>query len=116
MAHSKRQDITIGNGSTKPILAQGNAPTVGRSKPYPASTSIGEGSTKPVSIPEALSLLQTLCLDLRSMGCEVSILARGQMMYMITKIPASIGMLEKSDTGHILLDGVPVSFYSEATK
>lgn len=108
MAHSKKQNITIGNGSTKtPILASENAPTVGGLKPSQPLTSIGEGSTKPVSIPEALSLLQTLCFDLRGLGCEMAILARGNRLYVIGAIPASIGTLAM-DEGHIELNGKPV--------
>ena len=108
MAHSKKLDTNTGNGSIKtPILANGNDLTVEKSKPSQTSTSIGAGSTKPVSLPEALSLLQTLCLDLRSMNCETSILARGRTMYITVRIDT--GELGKSDTGHILLNGVPVS-------
>ena len=109
MANSKKQDTNTGNGRTKtPILASEKDPTAEQSKPSQPRTSIGEGSTKPVSIPEALSLLQTLCLDLRSMDCEVAILAKGNRVYVIGAIPASIGNLKMSDTGHILLNGKPV--------
>lgn len=109
MANSKRQDTNTGNGHTKtPILASEKDHTGEQLKPSQPRTSIGEGSTKPVSIPEALSLLQTLCLDLRSLDCEVAILAKGNRLYMIGAIPASIGSLKMSDTGHILLNGKPV--------
>lgn len=108
MAHSKRQNISIGNGSTKtPILASGKDPTAAHLQPSPASTSIESGSTKPLSIAEALSLLQTLCFDLRSMECEISILARGNRLYMIAQVPTSIGQMATED-GHIILNGRPV--------
>jgi len=108
MAHSKRQNISIGNGRTKtPILASAKDPTAALLQPSPVSTSIESGSTKPLSIAEALSLLQTLCFDLRSMGCEVSILARKTRVYSIIQLPASIGQLATED-GHIIINGRPV--------
>ena len=107
MAKQKKQVITTGNGSTKPILAQGKDHTAEQSQQSPASTSIGEGSTKPVSIQEALSLLQTLCFDLRSMGSQVSILAKGKRLYIILEAPASIATLQMVD-GHIEANGKPV--------
>ena len=107
MAKQKKQVITTGNGSTKPILAEGKDHTAEQLQPSPASTSIGEGSTKPVSIQEALSLLQTLCFDLRSMGSQVSILAKGRRLYIILEAPASIATLQMVD-GHIEANGKPV--------
>ena len=107
MAKQKKQVITTGNGSTKPILAEGKDPTAEQLQQFPASTSIGEGSTKPVSIQEALSLLQTLCFDLRSMGSQVSILAKGKRLYIILEAPASIATLQMVD-GHIEANGKPV--------
>ena len=109
MAHSKKQDTNIGSGFTKtPILATEKDHTAGVLKPSQPLTSIGAGSTKPVSILEALSLLQTLGLDLRGLSCEVSILAKGQMVYFIAKMPASIGILGMSE-GHITANNTPVS-------
>jgi len=108
MAHSKKQNITIGNGSTKtPLLASEKDLTAGGLQPSQPLTSIGEGSTKPVSLPEALSLLQTLCFDLRGLGCEMAILARGNRLYIIGAIPASSGILTM-DEGHIHLNDKPV--------
>jgi hypothetical protein len=108
MAHSKKQGIDTGNGSTKtPILASVSVPMAGALKQSPPLTSIAEGSTKPVSVTEALSLLQTLCLDLRSLGCETAILARKNRLYIISNIPASIGKIAM-DEGHITIDGLPV--------
>ena len=109
MAQQKKQDIIIGNGYLKtPILAQGKDHTAGQSKPSQTPTSIAAGSTKPVSIQEALSLLQTLCLDLRSLGCETSILVRNGRIYVISSIPSDTGAVGMSDTGHIMLDKKPV--------
>lgn len=107
MAKQKKQVITTGNGSIKPILAEEKDHTAVQLQPSPASTSIGEGSTKPVSIQEALSLLQTLCFDLRSMGSQVSILAKGRRLYIILEAPASIATLQMVD-GHIEANGKPV--------
>lgn len=109
MARSKRPGITTGSGVTEPILAGENEPMEGLSQPSPTSTSIGEGSTKPLSVKEALSLLQTLCSDLRSLKCETAILARKNRLYIIAQIPASNGRVETED-GHILLDNRPVSY------
>lgn len=107
MAQQKRQGITIGNGSTKTILAEGKGRMAEKSKLSPVSTSIGEGSTKPVSITEALSLLQTILFDLRGMGSDVSILAKGKRLYVIIEAPASIERLSMID-GHIEVNGKPV--------
>src|SRR5678816_3114728 len=109
MDKSKKQDTTTGNGSiVTPILASANALTVEQSQPSLKPTSIGEGSTKPVSLPEALSLLQTLCLDLRSMGCELAILARNNRLYIVLDPPASIESLDMKN-GHITINNKPVS-------
>lgn len=109
MAKQKKQDTIIGNGPTEtPILASESAPTEEESKPSLPSTSPAVGSTKPVSLPEALSLLQTLSFDLRSMGCELAILARNKRLYIILEVPASIGNMEILE-GHITIDGQPVS-------
>lgn len=113
MAHGKRPDINTGNGSNgskSPILASGSASdlTAEGLKPSLASTEIERGSTKPVSAAEALSLLQTLCSDLPSLGCKTAILAVDGRLYIRIVTPASIGKPTFSD-GHIRLDGVPVS-------
>lgn len=109
MEQPKRQDTTTGNGHTKtPILASGADPTAGKSKPSHKPTSIGAGSTKPVTLTEALSLLQTLCLDLRSLNCEVMILAKDNRFYIVGAIPASIGKMTIKN-GHIAINDVPVS-------
>ena len=109
MARQKRPDTIIGNGDGKaPILASEKPSTEAQSKPSLKSTSIAAGSTKPVSVTEGLSLLQTLSLDLRSLDCHTAILARGRRAYVIIEIPASIGNLSQKG-GHIYLEDVPVS-------
>lgn len=107
MAQRRKQVIITGNGSTKPILAEGKGHTAELLQPSRTSTSIGEGSTKPVSFQEALSLLQTLCFDLRLMGTQVSILAKGKRLYIILEAPTSIATLQMVD-GHIEANGKPV--------
>ena len=111
MAHGRKQDTNTGNGSNgkQPILASESAsdPTAGGLKLSPASTEIERGSTKPVSVAEALSLLQTLCSDLPSLECKTAILAVDGRLYIRIIPPASIGEATFSD-GHIRLDGVPV--------
>jgi hypothetical protein len=52
--------------------------------------------------------LQTSCFDLQSMGCEVSILARGKRLYLRVSVPSDTGTLEIKD-GHIAINGKPVS-------
>lgn len=107
MDEPEKPDITTGNGSTQtPILASESEPTEGQSKPSPEPTSIAPGNTKPLSLPEALSLLQTNCFDLRSTGCELAILARGRRLYVILAVPEGNLAIEN---GHIVLDGQPVS-------
>lgn len=107
MEQRKKQDISTGNGAGKPILA-GSQNTGEASKLSPKSTKIGQGSTKPVSLPEALSLLQTLCLDLRSLDCETAILARNNRLYVVISTPSDTGKLSFSG-GHIMLNNQPVS-------
>ena len=113
MVHGRKQDINTGSGSNgkkTPILASGDAldHTAGDLIPSQVSTEIERGSTKPVSVPEALSLLQTLFLDLQSLGCKTAILAVEGRLYIRVLPPASIGKATFLD-GHIRLDGVPVS-------
>jgi len=112
MERGKRQDTNTGSGSNgKPsILASESAsdPMAAESKPSQVSTEIERGSTKPVSVAEALSLLQTLCSDLPSLGCKTAILAVEGRLYVRIIPPASIGKATFSD-GHIRLNGLPVS-------
>lgn len=109
MESPEKPDITTGNSATPiPILASENGPTVEQLAPSQLATSIASYSIKPLSLLEVLSLLQTNCFDLRSMNCEVAILARGKRLYVIAELPTSI----KDDLavldGHITLGGKPV--------
>lgn len=104
-----KPDTTTGNGPTAtPILASESGPTAEPSKQSPPPTSIESGSTKPLSLPEALSLLQTNCFDLRSLNCEVAILARNRRIYVIVEVPPDTGNIGIED-GHITLNSQPVS-------
>ena len=108
MVQPKKQDTITGLGHSKtPIPANENEPMAAGLKQSQTLTNIEEGSTKPISLPEALSLLQTNCFDLRSMGCEVSILARGKRLYVILAVPSDIGNLDV-ENGHITISGKPV--------
>jgi hypothetical protein len=109
MEQQRKQDTNIGSGDGKaPILASEKPSTAAKLKPSRPRTSIEQGSTKPVSLTETLSLLQTSCFDLQSMGCEVSILARGKRLYLLVSVPSDTGTLEIKD-GHIAINGKPVS-------
>ena len=109
MANGNEQDTTTGSTAGKRlILASEKQSTEAESKPSRKPTSTAEGSTKPVSVTEALSLLQTLCLDLQSLDCKTAILARGNAVYFYVLTPASIGSMT-FEGGHIRADGVPVS-------
>lgn len=116
METGKKQDINTGSGSNgqNPILANENVSghTVGESKPSQPHTKNAPENTKPVSMSEALGLLQTLCLDLRSIGCKVAILALENRLYVRIIPPASIGKITYSDE-HIRINGVPVSDLAE---
>jgi len=107
MAKQKKQVINTGNGDGKAILAE-NQPTEASSKPSQPLTSIADGSTKPLTVAEGLSLLQTNCLDLQAQGCKVVILAQGDRFAFFGRIPASIGELT-FDGGHLRINGKPVS-------
>lgn len=109
MDEQKKLDTNTGNGQSTatPILASESANTAAKSQPSPKSTSIAAGSTKPLSIQEALSLLQTLCRDLSKMGVKVAFMPTPNRLF-IGLDAASIGVIGTAD-GHITLDGVPVS-------
>lgn len=90
-----KQETTTGNGTTRtPILASASAPTVVPSQPSQEAASIGQASTsketngtKPQSLNETVSLLQTDCFDLRSFGCKVAILAKDGKIYIAIEHP-----------------------------
>lgn len=109
MESLEKPGTTTGSSVTPtPILASESVPMAEHLELSQPVTSIALGSTKPLSLLEVLSLLQTNCFDLRSMNCEVAILARGKRLYVIAELPASI----KDDLavldGHITLGGKPV--------
>jgi len=108
MDKQEKQVTTTGNGQQKPILADDKENMAEQSQPSQNSTSIAGGSTKPLSIREALSILQTLCFDLRALKCKTAILARDGALFIRITPPASIGSVGLSN-GHITLDAVPVS-------
>lgn len=113
MVRGKKQDINTGsglNGSQTPILASGDGldHTAGDLIQSLKPTETGREDTKPVSPQEALGLLQTNCLDLRSLGFKVAILAVENRLYIRLVPPASIGKLAYYDE-HIRIDGLPVS-------
>lgn len=108
MESTKKQDISITSGSSAtPILASVNVPMEDLSKQSPQITSIESLSSfkdKPISPAEALSLLQTRCFDLRSLGFRVVILADTGELFIAVMYDG-----HKLDfNGHILLDGQPV--------
>jgi len=109
MEQSKKQVSDTGNGDgNRPTPANEKQSTAARSKPSQPSTSTAASGTKPVSLPEALSLLQTLCFDLQSLGCRISILARNDRFYIVGAVPPDTGAMTISG-GHIAINGVPVS-------
>lgn len=109
----KKQDITTGNGTIKtPILASESVPTVGPSQPPQKAASIGQSSTasetngtKPQSLSETVSLLQTDCFDLREFGCKVAILARDGKIYLAIEHPDHKFGFD-TDKGNILIDSI----------
>lgn len=109
MEQSRKLAPDTGNGDGNlSILASEKQPTAGKLKPSRQSTSIAANNTKPVSLRESLSLLQTICYDLQSQGCQVSILARNNRFYVVGSIPLDTGSLEIIK-GHISINGMPVS-------
>lgn len=109
----EKQDTTTGNGITKtPILANENAPTVAPSQPRRKAGGIAQpntasetNGTKPQSLAETVSLLQTDCFDLRAFGCKVAILAKNGKIYLAIEHP---GHSFDFDTvkGNILIDSI----------
>lgn len=110
MEPSERQDTSTGSLPTQtPILVNEEDHTEGQSEPSQPLTSIAFPSTRPLSLQEALSLLQTNCFDLRQLKCKVAILARGRRLYIVLAVPDSIECdLAVSEDGHITMCGKPV--------
>ena len=104
----KQADFTGSGAIETPILASEEGRTEGRSKASPRITSTGSRSSssdKPLTQAEGLSLLQTRCFDLLSLGLKVEILADDGDLFIVVRDPEhEIGY----ENGHFLLDGVPV--------
>jgi hypothetical protein len=113
MESLEKQDTTTGSGITKtPILESANVPTVDPSQPprkaasiAPASTKSEMNGTKPQSLSETVSLLQTDCFDLRLFGCKVAILAKGGKIYLAIEHPDHKFDFD-TDKGNILVDSI----------
>lgn len=95
MESLEKQDTTIGNGTIEtPILANESAPMEAQSKQPQEAASIAPASiekqmsgTKPQTLNETVSLLQTDCFDLKSFGCKVAILAKDGKLYIAVEHP-----------------------------
>lgn len=113
MESLEKQDITIGNGTTQtPILARENAPTEGQlpqpqeaASIEPASISKQTSGTKPQTLSETVSLLQTDCFDLKSFGCKVAILAKDGKIYVAIEHPDHKFGFD-TGKGNILIDSI----------
>jgi hypothetical protein len=113
MEPQKKPEITTGNGTTEtPILANESVPTAAPSQPRPEAASIGQPSiasetngTKPQTLSETVSLLQTDCFDLRSFGCKVAILAKDGKIYLAIEHPEHKFDFD-TGKGNILIDSI----------
>jgi hypothetical protein len=113
MASPEKPDTTTGNGTTKtPILASEKGATAAVSQPRRAAASIEPSNTaketsgtKPQTLAETVSLLQTDCFDLRSFGCKVAILARDGKIYIAIEHPEHVFGFD-TGKGNILLDSI----------
>lgn len=113
MESLEKQDTTTGNGTTPtPILASAADPTEAQSKQHqeaasiaPSNTANGTSGTKPQTLAETVSLLQTDCFDLRAFGCKVAILARNGKIYIAIEHPEHAFDFD-TDKGNILVDSI----------
>jgi hypothetical protein len=109
----EKPDITTGNGTSKtPILASAAEPTAVKSpRPRkadsiePSNTAKETNGTKPQTLAETVSLLQTDCFDLRSFGCKVAILSKDGKIYLAIEHPAHTLDFD-TDKGNITIDGI----------
>lgn len=115
MEQQEKQETITGNGiSVTPILASENVPTAGPSQQPHEAASIAQkntaaetNGTKPQTLAETVSLLQTDCFDLRSFGCKVVILAsEGKLYIAIENKEHKFGF--DTGKGNILLDSIAV--------
>ena len=113
MESLEKQDITTGSGTSKtPILASAAEPTVEKSQPPQKAASIAPASianetngTKPQTLAETVSLLQTDCFDLQAFGCKVAILVRSGTIYIAIDHPDHEFDFD-TDKGDILIDSI----------
>ena len=113
MESLEKLDITTGNGTTKtPILASEKDLTEAQSpQPQEAasiesrSTSKPTNETKPQTLNETVSLLQTDCFDLRQFGCKVAILAKDGKIYIAIEHPEHKFGFD-TGKGNILVDSI----------
>lgn len=116
MEDLSKQDITTGSGTTvTPILARENAPTEAQSNQLPEADSIEPASiakqtngTKPQTLNETVSLLQTDCFDLKEFGCRVVILAKEGRLYFVIEHPEHQFGFD-TGKGNILVDSIAAS-------
>lgn len=112
----EKQDITTGNGITPtPILASENAPTEAQSKGRRKAASIespntlsATSGTKPQTLKETVSLLQTDCFDLKTFGCKVVILSRDGKIYIAIEHPEHVFNFD-TGKGNFILDDTAVT-------
>lgn len=105
MESTPKQDTTTGSGiSQTPILATADAPTVDLSKR--AQTKKESPSIKPADV---LSLLQTDCSELQSLGLKVILAGtdKGDLHILIRWEGKILSFSD--DSGHILVDGKNVT-------
>jgi hypothetical protein len=109
----EKLDTTTGNGTTEtPILASEEGHTEAPSQALPEAGSIAPASisketngTKPQTLAETVSLLQTDCFDLRAFGCKVVILARDGKIYVAIDHPDHTFDFD-TGKGNILIDSI----------
>jgi hypothetical protein len=109
----EKQDTTTGNGiSRTPILQSAAEPTAAKSVPPRKAASIGQSNTasetngtKPQTLSETVSLLQTDFFDLKSFGCKVAILSQGGKIYLAIEHPDHEFDFD-TVKGNILIDSI----------
>lgn len=113
MESLEKQETTTGNGTTEtPILESAKDPTAEPSTVpqeaasiAPASIETETNGTKPQSLNETVSLLQTDCFDLKGFGCKVAILAQNGKLYVAIEHPDHKFGFD-TGKGNILVDSI----------
>lgn len=116
MESLEKQDITTGNGiSQTPILASEGGSMEEQSKQLQEADSIEQSDTakqtsgtKPQTLNETVSLLQTDCFDLKSFGCRVAILTKDGKLYIAVEHPDHKFGFD-TGKGNILVDSIAAS-------